>query len=591
MNQLNRIKLLFIDYRRKVAGDIQGTLQGVLPKMAAILLMASVVFVSCNKGVTKENVLETNQETPYFTWEGATIYFMLTDRFNNGDPRNDVNFGRTEPTAVLRGFEGGDIAGVTQKIESGYFNDLGVHAIWLTPLVEQIHAGTDEGTGFTYGYHGYWAKDWTALDPNFGTQAELKAMVDAAHRKGIRVLLDAVVNHHGPQTETDGIWPEDWVRRGPTCTFDSYAGTTACNLVENLPDILTESNDEVALPPQLAAKWQSEGRLAAEMAELDAFFARTGYPRAPRFYIMKWLSDYIDDYGIDGFRVDTAKHTEAYVWEEFRAICDASFVRWKQDHPESVLDDSPFYLVGEVYSYDLHHLKEHDFGDRKENFFNNSFDALINFNIKGSQNLSLEELYSDYSQILNGPMDGYGTLNFMSSHDDGSPFDKARNRPYETARRLLLAPGAAQIYYGDELARPLIIDGTQGDATLRSFMNWGDLENNPETQNILDYWQTLGQFRARHMALGAGMHDQISQSPYTFSRILENQDHPDRVVVAVLSDVDLKKGSEGLHINVGDVFAQGTEVRDAKTGMTYKVKNNEVRLSTFEDVVLLESAN
>jgi alpha-amylase len=122
-------------------------------------------------------------------------------------------------------------------------------------------------------------------------------------------------------------------------------------------------------------------------------------------------------------------------------------------------------------------------------------------------------------------------------------------------------------------------------------MNWGDLENNPETQNILDYWQTLGQFRASHMALGAGVHHQISKSPFTFSRILEDQDHPDRVVVAVLSDADIKKGSEGLRINVGDVFAQGTEVRDAKTGMTYRVQNNEVRLSTFEDVVLLESVN
>ncbi len=174
-------------------------------------------------------------QTSYFNWEGATVYFMLTDRFNNGNSDNDVSFDRTQETGVLRGFEGGDIAGVTQKINEGYFDDLGVHAIWLTPLVEQIHEGTDEGTGFTYGYHGYWAKDWTALDPNFGTEQELEAMVTAAHARGIRILFDAVINHHGPETPLDGIWPEDWVRRGPTCTFDSYAGTTACNLVKNLP--------------------------------------------------------------------------------------------------------------------------------------------------------------------------------------------------------------------------------------------------------------------------------------------------------------------------------------------------------------------
>lgn len=550
------------------------------------LIMSGMLLSSCAETKSTSAV----EQTPYFDWAGATIYFMLTDRFNNGDPTNDVNFNRTEPTAVLRGFEGGDLAGIIQKIEEGYFNDLGVHAIWMTPLVEQIHAGTDEGTGFTYGYHGYWAKDWTALDPNFGTQQELKALVDAAHRKGIRVLLDAVVNHHGPQTEVDGIWPEDWVRRGPTCTHDSYAGATSCNLVENLPDVLTENDQKVALPPQLVAKWQSEGRLETEMAELDAFFERTGYPRAPRFYIMKWLSDYVTDYGIDGFRVDTAKHTEVTVWEEFRVICDAAFAQWKGEHPEAVLDQSPFYLVGEVYSYDLHHLKNYDFGDRKYNFFNNSFDALINFHIKSTQDLSLEALYSDYSNILNGPMDGYGTLNFMSSHDDGSPFDKERDYPYETARRLLLAPGAAQIYYGDELARPLIIEGTQGDATLRSFMNWSDLENNSETQKILSYWQRLGQFRARHMAIGAGIHQQLASAPYTFSRILKNEGVDDRVVVAIPSDEDLTSSAEALTIVTGDVFAEGTEVREAFTGQSLSVTNGAVTLSRFEDVVLLEPA-
>ena len=562
--------------------------------MNRLSVLSSIIFLlvllSCQSNNEKQKEsLSANEPIPYFNWEGATIYFMLTDRFNNGDPTNDVNFKRTEPTAVLRGFEGGDLAGVTQKIESGYFNDLGVNAIWLTPLVEQIHAGTDEGTGFTYGYHGYWAKDWTVLDPNFGTHQELKTMIETAHKRGIRVLLDAVVNHHGPETPQDGIWPEDWVRRWPTCTHDSYAATTACNLVENLPDVLTESNQEVALPPQLVAKWKQEGRLKQEQAELDAFFERTGYPRAPRFYIMKWLSDYVSEYGIDGFRVDTAKHTEASVWEEFRVICNSSFAQWKEEHPESVLDETPFYLVGEVYSYDLHHLREHDFGDRKEDFFNNSFDALINFHIKGTQDMSLEALYSDYSNILNGPMDGFGTLNFMSSHDDGSPFDKARKNPYETARRLLLAPGTAQIYYGDELSRPLIIEGTQGDATLRSFMNWDDLENNAQTAKILNYWQRLGQFRARHMAIGAGIHQQISQAPYTFSRVFNDKRHSDQVVVAVLSDTDIKMAREGLRIDLGGIFAEGAQLRDAFTGQEYSVTDGGVYLTLFEDVILLES--
>ncbi len=121
----------------------------------------------------------------------------MTDRFNNGNPDNDVNFNRTEKAAVLRGFEGGDIRGVIQKIDEGYFNKLGINAIWLTPIVEQIHGATDEGTGLTYAFHGYWTKDWTTSDPNFGTEEDLKELVEKAHQNGIRIVLDAVINHTG----------------------------------------------------------------------------------------------------------------------------------------------------------------------------------------------------------------------------------------------------------------------------------------------------------------------------------------------------------------------------------------------------------
>jgi alpha-amylase len=82
-----------------------------------------------------------------FTWENATVYFLLTDRFNNGNPANDHAYGRKDDAAVARGFMGGDLAGITAKIKEGYFTDLGVDAIWITPPVEQIHGATDEGTG------------------------------------------------------------------------------------------------------------------------------------------------------------------------------------------------------------------------------------------------------------------------------------------------------------------------------------------------------------------------------------------------------------------------------------------------------------
>ena len=149
-------------------------------------------------------------------WNSATIYFLLTDRFENGDTTNDHALGRAHDGALLRSFEGGDLAGVHKRIDEGYFDSLGVTAIWMTPFVEQIHGSVDEGAGKTYAFHGYWTRDWTAVDPALGTKADLRALVDAAHRHGIRVLMDAVINHTGPVTPQDPAWPDDWVRPVPT---------------------------------------------------------------------------------------------------------------------------------------------------------------------------------------------------------------------------------------------------------------------------------------------------------------------------------------------------------------------------------------
>src|SRR5574343_716892 len=280
-------------------------------------LFASLLLFGCN--CTKETVKKEAPitQTP-FVWESANVYFLLIDRFQNGNLANDKIINRNKPTAKLRGFEGGDIRGVIQKLEEGYFSDLGINVIWMTPVVEQIHGSVDEGTGNTYGFHGYWTKDWTAVDPSYGTKEDLKELVEKAHAKGIRILLDAVINHTGPVTELDPAYPSDWVRTSPKCTYQSYDTYINCTLVENLPDVKTESNANVALPPMLVEKWKKEGRFEEEVAELDAFFKKTGYPRAPKYYIMKWLSDYITDYGIDGYRVDTAKHTTEDVWADFK---------------------------------------------------------------------------------------------------------------------------------------------------------------------------------------------------------------------------------------------------------------------------------
>ncbi|RPE00168.1 alpha-amlyase [Aureibaculum marinum] len=546
-----------------------------------IAVAISSLFLSCTENKEKNIEASVKQETP-FVWEAANLYFLLTDRFSNGDKTNDVNFNRTKETAKLRGFEGGDIKGITQKIKEGYFTDLGINAIWMTPIVEQIHGGTDEGTGVTYGFHGYWTKDWTAIDPNFGTKADLKELVETAHKNGIRILLDAVVNHTGPVTDKDPVWPEEWVRIMPPCTYQDYESTVSCTLVENLPDIKTESNEEVDLPPQLVEKWKKEGRYEQEVAELDAFFKRTGYPKSPRFFIIKWLTDYITEFGIDGYRVDTVKHTEESVWQEFRTECNVAFAEWKKNNPDKVMDNTNFYLVGEVYNYGISHGKAFDFGDKKVNYFDNSFNALINFELKYDASKTYNSIFEKYDSILKTNLKGYSVLNYLSSHDDGQPFDAKRNKSYKAANVLMLTPGVSQVYYGDESARSLIIEGTQGDATLRSFMNWDAIQNNKETKKILTHWQKLGKFRNQHPAIGAGKHQKISDKPYVFSRTFSNSDFNDKVIVGL----DLDKGEK--EIVVSSIFEEGTILRDAYSNTIATVDNGKVNINSDFPIVLLE---
>ena len=529
------------------------------------------------------SAVKNTSEKP-FVWEGANVYFLLTDRFKNGNPKNDVNFNRTEKAAVLRGFEGGDLRGIIQKIDENYFSDLGVNAIWMTPLVEQIHGATDEGTGKTYGFHGYWAKDWTALDPNFGTKADLRELVEKAHKKGIRIVLDAVINHTGPVTKTDAVYPNTWVRTSPTCTYNNYQNTTACTLVANLPDILTESDLPAELPQMLVEKWKKEGRYEAEMKSLDEFFARTGYPRAPKYYIMKWLADYVQDYGIDGYRVDTVKHTNEDVWKDFQKVCQEAFNIYKRKNPEKVLDNNLFFTVGEVYGYGISQKQDYNFGDKKVNYYQNGFKSLINFDFKGDANKPYEELFSNYSNLLNGDLNGKTVMNYLTSHDDGSPFDKDRKKTFEAGTKLLLTPGISQIYYGDESARTLTVPGAEGDANLRSNMNWNDLQNNAATQKLEEHYQKLGKFRADHPAVGAGVHKNLANnSQYWFSRTFTKDNFTDKVVIGL----DLPKGEK--MVNLAGIFPAGTKLRDAYSGKTTVVsKDNSAKITSDLTIVLFE---
>jgi alpha-amylase len=556
------------------------TRSGALLGLAAFLVTACVHQAPPTAAAARAGSLAAVDPAAF--WNSAAVYFLLTDRFENGNPGNDRALGRAQDGAVLRSFEGGDLAGLRRKINAGYFDSLGVDAIWLTPFVEQIRGSVDEGTGKTYGYHGYWTRDWTAVEPALGTKDDLRALVDAAHRHRIRVLMDAVLNHPGPVTAQDPAWPDDWVRSSPQCRYRDYASTVSCTLVPTLPDVRTERDEPVELPALLGEKWRREGRFGREVGELDAFFRRTGYPRAPRYYIIKWLTDWVREFGFDGYRVDTAKHIEEAVSAELRREAERAFADWKRAHPAEVVDGLPFYMVGEVYGWAPSQGRGFNFGDRNVDFFAHGYDALINFGFKAEVAGSLDSLFTRYSAALHGGvLDGVVLLNYVSSHDDGAPYDRERKDPFGAGTRLLLAPGGAQIYYGDELARPLRVPGAQGDANLRSFMNWGDLEHGRATAEILEHWRKLGRFRQAHRAVGAGVHRTLQAAPYIFSRTLDAPGISDRVLVA------LGQGEGEKNIPVFGVFPEGTELVDWYSRATGTVRDGRISLTTPFGLVLL----
>ena len=552
-----------------------------------------------------------NRDLP-FSWENATTYFVLTDRFENGKTSNDNSYGRGKDGNgndynfdPIGSFYGGDFVGMTQRINDGYFDDLGVNAIWFTAPYEQIHGWVSGSNGEFqhYAYHGYYGLDWTEMDANYGTAEEFRAFVDAAHEHGIRVVMDIVMNHVGYNTLHDMAefnfgcvdnswrgwrpnngqtwssihdlfidyncsnwnqwWSGGWIRAGLQ-GYPQPGGDEKTQTLAGLPDVITESPQEVGLPPVLLNKWSSS-KLAQEQAELNSFFSRTGLPRTTRNHFIKWLTDWVREYGIDGFRVDTEKHVEGAAWLALKNEAKIALREWKSNNPSKALDDKEFWMVGENFGYGY---------GRSDYHINSGYDALINFAFQGQAgNLgNLENIYSDYANALSD--DDWNVLSYVSSHDT-ELYD--RGNLMNAGTSLLLLPGGVQIFYGDETGRPKGIEPS-GDPqqSTRSYMNWDNIN-----QGLLSHWQKLGQFRRNHLAIGAGSHQMISSNPYTFKR----EAGDDRVVVVI--------GTSGsTTINVSSIFPDGTELRDFYTEQVGTVSGGNITFNAHSNgVILIEETN
>lgn len=579
--------------------------------IAFILIIPTIIFVNITKN-------DTTFESKPFSWDNLSLYFVMTDRFYDGDKSNNNSYGRLSIDAngsTVGTFHGGDIKGLTKKLEEGYFNDLGINAIWITSPVEQIHgfiSGDNSGSFAHYGYHGYYALDWTSIDKNMGTVEDMKTFVDTAHSKGIRVVLDVIMNHTGYSNLKDmedynfkplknsnidisnwkpsdsenydtynktivdytghkeewaKWWGNDWIRAGLPGYTPGGNNDITMNL-SGLPDIKTESKESVDIPPILKNKWEKdESEKNDNWIIPSAIKYRTNLNVDPSTYIIKWLSAWVEEFGIDGFRCDTAKHINIYRWKDLKYECNKALITWRENNPDKPgaewSDD--FWMTGEIFGQGL----------EKNQYYDNGFDSVINFDFpKGDSLEYLEEIYSEYANKINTD-DSFNVLSYISSHDTGL----TRGNLINLGTKLIMAPGGIEIYYGDESNRQASTNTitTAKDQPSRSDMNWDSID-----KDVLSHWQMLGQFRANHISIGAGEHKMLQSSPYAFIRTYSKNNLTDKVVIAT----EAENKSE---IDVSSVWEDGLKIKDFYTNKNYTVKDGKVNVNPNKNgVILLE---
>lgn len=410
-------------------------------------------------------------------WRDEVIYQIMVDRFANGDPNNDYN---VNPTAMA-GYHGGDWQGIIDKLD--YLEELGVTALWISPVVKNVE--TDAGVD---GYHGYWAQDFLAPNPHFGDLAKLREMVDEAHKRDMKVILDIVTNHVGQVFYYDingNGQPDDSV-------FGSGTTSELTRVSEYDPDYdprgiqARTSLGEAGLAPVVFLNNPEINRVATEPAEFQNpdWYNRKGrvwdwnvreqvltgdFPGGlkdlkttnpeVREALIDVYSYWIGVADFDGFRIDTLKHVEYDFWQEFApAIRQYAKERGKEN----------FLMFGESFDGDGELNGSYTFGGGVDSvfYFSHKFQVIDGVFAYGGPTKTIENLFNQradhYSDTPNenGPTgaDGEGLtaqdmlVTFIDNHD--IPRFLYNNPSVDALHNaliyLLTIDGIPCIYYGTE---------------------------------------------------------------------------------------------------------------------------------------------
>lgn len=471
-------------------------------------------------------------------WHFATIYSVMVDRFNDGDPANNAPVGTPE-LHPLADFNGGDLAGITAKINEGYFDDLGISTLWIFPVNRQPQGAYVESIpphrSFT-GYHGYWPVHPREIDPRFGTAEYFTELVQAAHGRGMKVLLDFVSNH----VHEDHIYNQ----QHPEWFGSMY-----------LPDGTVNIRN-----------WSEETRLTTWF---DEFIPSFDFPAAPAA-IDQVVDDaiwWLETFDLDGFRQDAVKHVPHKFWRQLTATM-------KQRFPEK-----DFYQIGESFGSDELIASYVNPGE-----LNSQFNFAIYFNARGP--FSADEAdFSHLGTIMADNPEVFGPVNLMgnitSSHDQGrfmgfadgqvsfseNGTERAFNNPPTAVTQAssygkmanftafnMTIPGVPVIYYGEEI-------GLMGaaDPDNRRPMYFGDQLSEAEKE-LLELTGRLTKLRRKYSALAIGDHIPIQSGGPVLAY---GRAYFDELIVVVINQSPAQREVElwvSVSATVGQDLLSGDEI-------------------------------
>lgn len=455
------------------------------------ILVTSISAVATAQGASE--VTEIRQRAP----EDEVIYLVMPDRFANGDSSNDHGFSSGDRLAT--GFDpahkvffhGGDIKGVIDKLS--YIQGLGATAIWLTPVFRNKSVQGREGNE-SASYHGYWPLDFTDIDPHFGTKADYKALVDAAHARGIKVYFDIVINHTAdvikyrecpvscayrgradyPYTRRGGA-EERWINPGFTgdqaghqtpenfarLTDNSFAYTPYIPAGQENAKKPEWLNDVGVYHNRGDSVFYGESSQSGDFVGLDDIFTENPHVVSGMIDIYgRW----IDEYGLDGFRIDTARHVNPEFWQAFvPAMLERAKVRGIPN----------FHIFGEVMEFEPGQLARFTHVEGLPSVSDFALQAaLVEAIAKDGPTDAVAEVFRGDSLYKGGDDTARQLVTLTGNYDvlrfaravvlarPDAPLDEVTKRVRLAYAVIMLARGIPTIYYGDEQGFTGIGNGT-----------------------------------------------------------------------------------------------------------------------------------